>query len=92
MHDPVEPIVSFMGFFVGVNVHEPFLVQVFTPVEFVETTADKLTTWLGDNEEIFHVTVVDGAAIAELAPMKPTETPTRSNALTDRRKREKASE
>ena len=92
MHEPVEPIFNLVGLLVGVRVHEPFLVQVFTPVEFVETTADKLTTWVGDNEEIFHVTVVDGAAVAELAPMKPTETPTRSNALTDRRKREKASE
>jgi hypothetical protein len=44
MHEPVAPIVSFVGFFVGVNVHEPFLDHVFTPEELVDTTADKFLT------------------------------------------------
>ena len=42
VHEPVAPIVSVVGFFVGVNVHKPLLDQVFTPSEFVETKADKL--------------------------------------------------
>ena len=42
VHEPVAPIVSVVGFFVGVNVHTPLLDQVFIPGEFVETRADKL--------------------------------------------------
>ena len=42
VHEPVAPIVSVVGFFVGVNVHKPLLDQVFFPGEFVETRADKL--------------------------------------------------
>jgi hypothetical protein len=42
VHEPVVPIVSVVGFFVGVTVHTPLLDQVFTPGEFVETRADKL--------------------------------------------------
>ena len=42
-HDPLVPIINFVGFLVGVNVHKPVFDQVFTPVEFVETTVDKFT-------------------------------------------------
>ena len=43
-HEPVEPIVNFVGLLFGVNVHEPFFDQVFTPGEFVLATADKFLT------------------------------------------------
>ena len=44
VHEPVEPIVNFVGLLFGVNVHEPFFDQVLPPGEFVLATADKLLT------------------------------------------------
>jgi hypothetical protein len=58
------PIVNVVGFFDGVNVHEPLLDQVFTPGEFVETRVDNLFFSPLFNEETFQVTVVDDAASA----------------------------
>ena len=44
VHEPVEPIVSFVGLLFGDNVHEPVFDHVFTPGEFVEATADSFFT------------------------------------------------
>jgi hypothetical protein len=79
-HEPVEPIVSFVGLLAGVKVHEPFFDHVYTPGEFVETTADKFLASPAIKDETFHVTVVDGAA--------PAESPTKTAAkILARRKR-----
>jgi hypothetical protein len=80
-HEPVDPIVTFVGLLAGVNVQEPFLDHVFAPGEFVETTADKFLASPAIKDETFHVTVVDGAAPAE----PPTNTPAQMLA---RRKRD----
>ena len=64
-HDPLVPIINFVGFLVGVKVHKPVFDQVFTPVEFVETTVDKFTIRPALKEETFHVMFVDGAAATE---------------------------
>ena len=44
VHEPVEPIVSFVGLLFGDNVHEPFFDHVFLPGEFVVAIADRLLT------------------------------------------------
>ena len=77
-HEPVDPIVTFVGLLAGVNVQEPFFDHVFTPGEFVETTADKFLASPAIREETFHDTVVLGAAPAELPTRTPAKTPTRS--------------
>jgi hypothetical protein len=81
------PIVNFVGLLDGVNVHKPDFDQDLTPEEFVETTADKLITWRGANEETFHVTVVEGAATAEPPPVNPAKTPARNRTPIVRRER-----
>ena len=43
-HEPVAPIVNFVGLRVGVNEHEPFFDHVFAPGEFVDTTDDNSFT------------------------------------------------
>ena len=84
LHEPVAPIISFVGFLFGVNVHVPVFDHVFTPTEFVETTADNFTTWLAPNEETFHVTFVDGAAATEPLLVTPAKIQTKSNTPVDR--------
>ena len=84
LHKPVVPIVRFVGFLFGVNVHVPVFDHDFTPVEFTETTADNFTTWLASNEETFHVAFVDGAADTDPPLVTPAKTPTRSSTTADR--------
>ncbi|MTH94449.1 MAG: hypothetical protein F2940_09700 [Actinobacteria bacterium] len=63
----------------------PLFDQVFTPGEFVETTADNFLASPAGRDETFHVTFVDGAADTELLIVTPTKTPTRSNIPADLR-------
>lgn len=84
-HEPVEPIVSFVGFFVGVSVHIPVLDHVFAPGEFVETIADKFFDSPAAREETFHVTVVDGAADMELLAAKVTRATIKNKTPPERR-------
>ena len=79
MHEPVAPIVNFVGLRVGVNVHVPFFDQVFTPGEFVETTAPNFVTSLGARVETFQVTFVGVAADTDLLTATPAKTPIASN-------------
>lgn len=65
MHEPDEPIVSLVGFFCGVNVHEPLFDHVFTPGEFVEATADSFNIRPAVSDETFHVTIGAVAALTE---------------------------
>jgi hypothetical protein len=65
-------MISFVGFFVGVNVHVPVFDHVFAPGDFVETIADKFLDSPAAREETFHVTVVEGAADMELLAAKVT--------------------
>ena len=44
VHEPVEPIVNFVGLLFGVNVHEPFFDHVLTPRDFDVATSDKPLT------------------------------------------------
>jgi len=83
LHEPVAPIVTFVGLRVGVNVHVPLFDQVFTPGEFVDTTADNFMASPAVSDETFHVTFVDGAASTELLTVAPTKTPTTSSAPTE---------
>ena len=68
--------------------HVPVFDQVFTPGEFVDTTADNFFTWLACKEEIFHVTFVDGAADTEPLTATAATTPTRSSNPPDLREKE----
>jgi hypothetical protein len=79
LHEPVAPIVNFVGLRVGVNAHEPFFDQVFTPGEFVDTTAHKFLASPTAREETFQVTFVDGAADTESPTETPAKTPIASN-------------
>jgi len=81
-------MVSFVGFFTGVNVHVPVLDHVLVPGEFVETTADKFFVSPADKDETFHVTVVDGAADIELLAAKLAKATTRSTTPPERREGE----
>ena len=81
-------MVSFVGFFVGVNVHVPVFDHVFAPGEFVETIADKFFDSPADKNETFHVTVVDGAADNELLAAKLIKATTRSATPPERREGE----
>ena len=83
--EPVEPIISFVGFFEGVNVQEPDFDQVLAPGEFVETNADKLFDAPAANEETFHVTVVEGAAEIDLPVAKLAKRTTSSKTPPERR-------
>ena len=87
-HEPVEPIVNFVGFFVGVNVQAPVFDHVFAPGEFVETIADRFFDAPATNEETFQVTVVDGAADIDLLVAKLATTTTRSKTPPERREGE----
>jgi hypothetical protein len=84
LHEPVAPIINFVGFLFGVNVQVPVFDHVFTPAEFVATTADNFTTWLAPNEETFHVAFVDGAADTDSPIVIPAKIQTRSSAPVDR--------
>ena len=84
LHKPVVPIVSFVGFLFGVNVHVPVFDHDFTPVEFTETTADNFTTWLAPNEENFHVAFVDAEADTDPPLVTPAKIQTRSSTTADR--------
>ena len=79
---------SFVGFFLGVNVQEPVFDHVFVPGEFVETIADKLLDAPAAKDENFQVTVVDGAADIEPLAAKLTKEATRSNTPAERREGE----
>ena len=79
-HEPVDPIVSFVGLLAGVNVQEPFFDHVFAPGEFVETTADKFLASRAVKDETLHVTVVVGAAPTESTTKTPANTPMRRKA------------
>jgi hypothetical protein len=85
MHEPAAPIVSIVGLRSGVNVHVPLFDQVFTPGEFVDTTADNFLASPADRDETFHVTFIDGAAVTALPIVTPANTPTRSNTPADLR-------
>lgn len=63
----------------------PLFDQIFTPGEFVDTTADNFLVSPAIRDETFHVTFVDGAADAELPIVVPTKTLTTSNAPNDLR-------
>ena len=91
VHEPVEPIVNFVGLLFGVNVHEPFFDQVFTPGEFVLATADKFLTWPAVKDVTFHVTVVDVAAVTEPA-VTPANNPATINTTTRKLALERISE
>ena len=82
-------MVSFVGFFAGVNVHEPVFDHVLAPGEFVETIADKFFDSPATKDENFHVTVVDGAADIELLMAKLAKATTRSKTPPERRGGEK---
>lgn len=79
-HEPVAPIVSLCGLLVGDNAQEPFFDHVFSPGEFVETTADKFLTSPAIKDEIFHVRVVVGEASTEPPTQTPANTPMRRRA------------
>jgi hypothetical protein len=85
LHEPVAPIVTFVGLRVGVNVHVPFFDQVFTPGEFVDTTADNFLASPAISDETFHVTFVDGAAATEPPTATAANTPTKNNSPAARR-------
>jgi hypothetical protein len=85
-HEPVAPIVNFVGLRVGVNEHEPFFDHVFVPGEFVDTTDDNFFTWPAAKEETFHVTFVEGAAATEPPTATAAKTPARSINPADFRK------
>jgi len=71
VHDPVEPIVNFVGLLFGDKTHEPVFDHVLTPGEFVVATFDRLLTWPAVMDDTFHVTVVFVAAATELAVTPP---------------------
>ena len=81
-------MISFVGFFAGVNVHAPVFDHVLAPGEFVETIADKFFDSPATKDETFHVTVVDGAADIELLAAKLTKATTRSTTPPERREGE----
>jgi hypothetical protein len=84
LHEPVAPIVTLVGLRVGVNVHVPFFDQVFTPGEFVDTTADNFLASPAISDETFHVTFINGAAATEPPTATAAKTPTRSSRPADR--------
>ena len=88
-HEPVEPIISFVGFFAGVNVHAPVFDHVLAPGEFDETIEDKFFDSPATKDETFHVTVVDGAADVELLMAKLAKATTSSKTPPERRLGEK---
>jgi len=85
MHEPVAPIVNFVGLRAGVNVHVPLSDQVFTPGEFVDTTTNKFLASPALRSETFHVTFVDDAADTEPPTATPAKTPIRSKTTADLR-------
>ena len=91
VHEPVEPIVNFVGLLFGVNVHEPFFDHVLPPGEFVLATADKFLTWPAVKDDTFHVTVVDVAAVTEPA-VTPPNNPATINTTTRKLALERISE
>jgi hypothetical protein len=82
-------MVSFVGFFAGLNVHEPVFDHVLAPGEFVETIADKFFDSPATKDETFHVTVVDGAADVELLTAKLIKATTKRKTPPERRVGEK---
>jgi hypothetical protein len=82
-------MISFVGFFAGVNVHVPVFDHVLAPGEFVEAIADKFFDSPADKDETFHVTFVDGAADNELLAAKLTKATTRKKTPPDRREEER---
>jgi len=88
LHEPVAPIVTLVGLRVGVNEQVPVFDHVFTPGEFVDTTADNFRTSPAISDETFHVTFVDGAATTEPPTVVPTKRTTTSNAPTDLREQD----
>lgn len=78
-------MISFIGFFAGVNVHVPFLDHVLAPGEFVETIVDKFFDSPATKDETFHVTVVDGAADVELLTAKLTKATAKRKTPPERR-------
>ena len=66
--------------------HDPDFDQVFLPGEFDEAISDKFVVALTVSDDTFHVTVVDVAAVTELAVTPPNNpatinTPARKIAL-----------
>ncbi len=82
-HEPVAPIVTLVGFQVGVNVHVPLFDQVFIPGEFVDTTARRFLVSPAARDETCQVTFVGGAAETGPAIVTPTKTPTTSSTQDD---------
>ena len=78
-------MISFVGFFAGVNVHAPVFDHVLAPGEFVETIVDKFFDSPATKDETFHVTVVDGAADVELLTAKLTKATAKRKTPPERR-------
>ena len=60
--------------------HDPDFDQVFLPGEFDEAISDKFVVALTVSDDTFHVTVVDVAAVTELAVTPPNNPATASTA------------